>query len=180
MNGIDRQFIDNRAYFWKYIHYQVGYQKELAEDLLQELYIKVKNQVKKGNYREEGKFRGWVVWVAKNMIADYRRKENRSGIFLISDEKYSFIFTESKEITEAIEQKIIQIEETEWLFLAVERALAELDPEIRRVFVKRIYENKSFKSIVEEDGHSQNTEIGRMRYAKRTLKKKLLSFKKVA
>lgn len=169
MNDIDLQFVKYRDLIYKVILYNVNYQKELAEDLTQELYIKIKDQVARGKYQEMGKFKAWALWVARNLVVDYHRKENRSGIFMITDEKYDFLFELNADPEPAIEETIINEEEAKWLSDVVEDALKYMDPEIRRVFVKRVFENKSFRKIVEEDHYSINTELGRMRYAKRTI-----------
>lgn len=177
MNTIDKQFIKHRKAFRTYIFYNSGFNKELADDLTQDLYIKIKDQVARGNYKEQGKFRAWALWVAKHLIVDYRRKENRAGIFVISDEVYEFIFKESKELEASIEDKIINEERFKWLLEGVNVAIEKLDPLQRKVFLMRVLENRSFKDIIKKTGEKQNTAIGRYRYAQLNIKKTLRKLK---
>jgi len=51
--------------------------RELAEDIFQDTFIKVINTLKSGNYKEEGKFLQWVMRIANNLKIDYYRKVQR-------------------------------------------------------------------------------------------------------
>ena len=46
----------------------------LAEDLLQEVFIKAIDKIKSGTYNEEGKFGPWIVRIAHNLAIDNFRK----------------------------------------------------------------------------------------------------------
>ena len=52
--------------------------RELAEDLFQETFIKVINTLKKGKYNEEGKFLPWVLRIAHNLAIDHFRKNQQT------------------------------------------------------------------------------------------------------
>ena len=150
--NINDQFVQHRESFRDFIYYNCGYNKELADDLTQDLYIKVKEQVSKGNYYEQGKFKGWCLWMARNMILDYYKKENRSKTVVISDEKYNFIFTDCKEIEENREDEIINEERFNWLLRGVNRAVEQLHTGQRKVFLMRVVENKSLPELIDETG----------------------------
>ena len=51
--------------------------KDLAEDIFQETFIKVINSLQKGKYNEEGKFLPWVMRIANNLVIDYFRKAKK-------------------------------------------------------------------------------------------------------
>lgn len=51
--------------------------KELAEDIFQDTFIKVINTIRSGNYHEEGKFFQWIMRIATNLKLDYYRKIQR-------------------------------------------------------------------------------------------------------
>ena len=51
--------------------------KQLADDIFQDTFIKVINTIKSGAYREEGKFIQWVMRIAHNLIIDHFRKSKR-------------------------------------------------------------------------------------------------------
>ena len=44
--------------------------REIAEDIFQDTFIKVIKTLKKGAYNEEGKFLPWVMRIAHNLIID--------------------------------------------------------------------------------------------------------------
>ena len=50
---------------------------DLANDLFQDTFIKVINTLKKGNYKEEGKFLPWVLRISHNLMIDHFRKVKR-------------------------------------------------------------------------------------------------------
>ena len=77
----------------------------VAQDLLQETFIKVVNTIKGGRYNEEGKFLPWVSRIAHNMAIDYFRKEKRNPEIVLQDGsavfnslQFSGNILESKEI----------------------------------------------------------------------------------
>ena len=51
--------------------------KELADDLFQDTFVKVVNSLQKGKYNEEGKFLPWVMRIAHNLIIDHFRREKK-------------------------------------------------------------------------------------------------------
>ena len=51
--------------------------KEIAEDIFQETFIKVINNIKRGKYNEQGKFIVWVMTITHNLIMDYFRKQKK-------------------------------------------------------------------------------------------------------
>ena len=66
--------------------------RELAEDLFQDTFIKVINTLKSGTYNEEGKFIHWVMRIAHNLVIDHFRKKKRIPIKENSSERYSYYF----------------------------------------------------------------------------------------
>ena len=55
--------------------------KEIAEDIFQDTFIKVIKTLKNGNYNEEGKFLPWVMRISHNLIIDHFRKNKRMPKF---------------------------------------------------------------------------------------------------
>ncbi|MEG2069861.1 MAG: sigma-70 family RNA polymerase sigma factor, partial [Bacteroidales bacterium] len=87
--------------------------RELAEDIFQDTFIKVINTLRSGSYKEEGKFIQWVMRIANNLKIDYYRKIQRlpafenNGEFDIFDLLYgSDPSIEQKIITEQIHQDV--------------------------------------------------------------------------
>ncbi|MBC6401811.1 MAG: sigma-70 family RNA polymerase sigma factor [Ekhidna sp.] len=137
-----------------------------AEDLMQEVFIKVVRTIKSGRYNEEGKFLPWVLRIAHNLSIDYFRKSKRYPTIIMEDG--SSIFN-SLEFSEApIENEHIKQDTYNLLKLFVK----ELPDSQREVLVMRHYMKMSFQEIADATGVSINTALGRMRYALINLRKK--------
>ena len=57
--------------------YLIVKDKYVAEDLLQDAFIKVVKTIKSGKYNEEGKFLPWILRIAHNLAIDFFRKNKR-------------------------------------------------------------------------------------------------------
>jgi len=139
--------------------------KELAEDLFQDTFIKVINTIRSGSYKEEGKFIQWVMRIAHNLIIDYFRKAKRIPI-IDNGEDYD-IFDRVRIPVESVEQKMI----TDQIHEDVKKLIEYLPKEQREVLIMRHYGDMSFKDIAEQTNVSINTALGRMRYALINLRK---------
>jgi RNA polymerase sigma-70 factor (ECF subfamily) len=139
--------------------------RELAEDIFQDTFIKVINTLKSENYKEEGKFLQWVMRIANNLKIDYYRKVQRMPVFE-SNSDFN-IFDVLNGTDPSIEQKII----TEQIYRDVKNLVQYLPEEQREVLEMRIYDDVSFKDIADITGVSINTALGRMRYALINLRK---------
>src|SRR5436190_3655982 len=51
--------------------------REMAEDIFQDTFIKVINTLRSGNYNEEGKFLSWVLRIAHNLVIDHFRRQQK-------------------------------------------------------------------------------------------------------
>lgn len=141
-----------------FIYSKVG-DKQLAEDIFQDTFIKVIRTLKKGNYNDEGKFLPWVMRIAHNLVIDYFRKNNRLPKFNRTDE--FDVFSVLSDDTKNKESEIIQ----EQLYGQITGLIQYLPKDQREVLKMRIYNELSFKEIAENTGASINTVLGRMRYA---------------
>ncbi len=139
--------------------------RELAEDIFQDTFIKVINTLRSGNYKEEGKFVQWVMRIANNLKIDYFRKMQRMPMFEGNGE--FDIFDVIYGTDPSIEQKMI----TEQIYDELRILIKMLPDEQREVLEMRIYNDVSFKDIAEITGVSINTALGRMRYALINLRK---------
>lgn len=139
--------------------------RELAEDIFQDTFIKVINTLKTGNYKEEGKFLQWVMRIANNLKIDYYRKVQRMPAYESSNE--FDIFDVIYGTDPSVEQKIIM----EQIYKDVQDLIQYLPEEQAEVLRMRIYEDISFKDIADTTGVSINTALGRMRYALINLRK---------
>ena len=67
--------------------------KETAEDLFQDTFIKVINTLRVGNYREEGKFNQWIMRITRNLIIDHFRKSQKCLLLIIITTKAEVLST---------------------------------------------------------------------------------------
>jgi len=148
--------------------------KELADDLFQDTFIKVINTIRAGSYNEEGKFLQWVMRIAHNLIIDHFRKSNRIPVVDNSKNEDFDIFDNLNIMEESIEDRII----TEQIHKDVRKLIELLPAEQREVLYMRHYAEMSFKDIAEVTDVSINTALGRMRYALINLRK-LISEKNI-
>ena len=49
----------------------------LAEDIFQEVFIKIVNTLRSGKYNHEGKFGQWALRISYNLCVDYHRRGKR-------------------------------------------------------------------------------------------------------
>lgn len=149
---------------FSYIYLSVK-NREMAEDIFQDTFIKVINTLKSGNYKEEGKFVQWVMRIANNLKIDYFRKQQRMPAFE-SDAEFD-IFDILNSTEPSAEQKLI----VEQIHSEIKELVTYLPTEQRTVLEMRIYNDISFKDIAEMTNVSINTALGRMRYALINLRK---------
>ncbi|WP_036386755.1 RNA polymerase sigma factor [Muricauda sp. MAR_2010_75] len=139
--------------------------RDVAEDIFQDTFIKVIKTLKKGSYSEEGKFLPWVMRIAHNLIIDHFRKNKRMPKFEGSDDFNIFSVIKDEKLN--AEKQIIKDQIDNDLTMLID----ELPEDQREVLIMRIYKDMSFKEISENTGVSINTALGRMRYALINLRK---------
>ncbi len=139
----------------------------LAEDLMQEVFIKAIRTIKSGKYNEEGKFLPWILRIAHNIAIDQFRKNKRYPMIIMEDGSNVFNTLEFSE--ESVESA--QIKQDTYNLL--KGFIKELPETQREVLVMRHYMQMSFQEIADATNVSINTALGRMRYALINLRKKL-------
>lgn len=139
--------------------------REVAEDIFQDTFIKVINTLKRGAYNEEGKFLPWVMRIAHNLIIDHFRRNKRLPKFNNTDDFDIFDVLSDDMLT--VENQIIKSQILE----DVRNLIEELPDDQKEVLLMRMYRDMSFKEIAENTDVSINTALGRMRYALINLRK---------
>src|SRR5690606_19360876 len=145
--------------------YSKVFDRDVAEDIFQDTFIKVIRTLKRGAYNEEGKFLPWVMRIAHNLIIDHFRKSMRMPKFEGNDDFNIFSVISDNALN--VERQIIkdQVEDD------VRKLIKELPQDQQEVLIMRMYKDMSFKEISEITGVSINTALGRMRYAIINLRK---------
>jgi RNA polymerase sigma-70 factor (ECF subfamily) len=147
-----------------FIYSKVG-DRDLADDIFQDTFIKVIRTLKSNAYNEEGKFLPWVMRIAHNLIVDHFRHNKKMPLYRETEEFSIFSVMTDDSLT--IENKLISDQVTKDLRQLVE----ELPDDQKEVLTMRLYQDMSFKEISEATGVSINTALGRMRYAVINLRK---------
>lgn len=139
--------------------------RELSNDIFQDVFIKVINKLKLGAYNDEGKFVSWVMRIAHNLIIDHYRSESKMRKVRDTDDFSHLDFltdgaltTENFMIKEQIDSDVIKL-------------IDRLPKDQQEVIKMRIYDDLSFQEIAEIIDVSINTALGRMRYAILNLRK---------
>lgn len=142
----------------------------IAEDLLQDTFIKAITTIKTNRYNEEGKFLPWIVRIAHNLAIDYFRKEKRYPTVILEDG--SNVFDTLNFSEDSVESVQIKMETHEKL----KEMIQKLPEQQKEVLLMRHYADMSFQEIAEATGVSINTALGRMRYALINLRKQMTKY----
>lgn len=134
--------------------------KDIADDIFQETFVKAIMTIKQGRYSENGKFSAWISRIAHNLIIDHYRQE-KSENTVSADDDENDLLNRRDLCDENIEDLMI----TDQIHADVKRIVKALPESQREVLVMRYYRNMSFKEIADATNVSINTALGRMRYA---------------
>jgi RNA polymerase sigma-70 factor (ECF subfamily) len=139
--------------------------RHLAEDIFQDVFIRIIDTIRNDRYSEEGKFLPWAMRIAHNMCVDHFRKIKRTPTIKTGD-NYD-IFEQLNFSEENAEQKIMKNQTHD----RVRQLLDMLPEEQKEVIILRHYADLSFKEIADLTNCSINTALGRMRYGLINLRK---------
>lgn len=133
--------------------------RDLAEDLFQDTFIKVINSLQRGKYNEEGKFLPWMMRISHNLIIDYFRKESKMKNIRPTSEFdiFDVISNGNRGQDEEMIRKRVHSD--------LNMLINHLPDDQMEVLKMRYFEDMSFKKISAITGVSINTALGRMRYA---------------
>lgn len=134
--------------------------RDLAEDIFQETFVKAIMTIKQGRYSGNGKFAAWITRIAHNLVIDYYRQE-KSENTVSTDEEETNLLNRKDLCEDNIEDAMV----VEQIHKDVKRIIEALPESQREVLVMRYYRNMSFKEIADATNVSINTALGRMRYA---------------
>ena len=140
--------------------------RQLADDIFQDTFLKIIRTIKAGAYKEEGKFIQFAMRIAHNLIIDHFRKSKRLPMADAVNKEYDLI--DNAKITDlSVEDKMV----TEQVYDDIRKMIDFLPEEQREVLNMRMYADMSFKEIADATNVSINTALGRMRYAIINLRK---------
>ena len=147
--------------------------KYLAEDIFQDLFIKVIEIFRAGKYKEENRFVQWAMRIAHNLCVDHFRKIKGKPVIKTSEGADIFDMLDFAETN--AEDKIIQMQSGENIM----KLVCLLPEDQREIIILRHFADLKFKEISKLLNCSVNTALGRMRYALLNLRK-LVEEKQIA
>ena len=140
--------------------------KDKADDLFQETFIRAIVKMKDGQYFNQGKFLYWLMRIARNLLIDDVRKQKKEQAVNISDDELLTVI-DCGHPYKSREDMLVAEELSGHM-----RQLMDLLPdEQREVVLMCYYQGLQFKDIAEITNVSINTSLGRMRYAIRNMRR---------
>jgi RNA polymerase sigma factor (sigma-70 family) len=167
VNALEALVLRHKDKLYTSIHFLVK-DRYLAEDIFQDVFIRIIDTVRSGRYTDEGKFLPWAMRIAHNLCVDHFRKVKRTPTIRTGEDQDIF---EVLNFTEpSAEDKMIRQQSHN----RVRVMLDKLPEDQREVIILRHYADMSFKEIADITGCSINTALGRMRYGLINLRKMML------
>ena len=140
----------------------IVHNKEVANDIFQETFLKAITKLQMHKYSPTGKFNAWLIRIAHNTIMDWYRRQKAQHIIDTDGDDLLIAQMSDKQLMETSREDLLANAQV----MSDVRSLVDFLPESQREIVKmRYYQNLSFKEIAEQTGVSINISLGRMRYA---------------
>src|SRR3954471_23248903 len=125
--------------------YRMVRDRELAEDLTQDTFVKVLSHIEK--YRSEFKFSSWLFKIANNVAIDHLRRRQLDTVSMDGSPHATTpdaVMASAIELSDSSESALDEMEAKE-LGSAIEQAIAKLRPEYRSCILLRHVEGRSYE-----------------------------------
>ena len=129
--------------------YRMVRDRELAEDLAQETFVKALNAIE--SYRPEFKFSSWIFKIANNAAIDHLRRRELDTLSLDGSpnaETADAVEATALQVSDRTETPLEELEARE-LGGAIEVAIGRLRPEYRACILLRHVEGRPYEEIAE-------------------------------
>lgn len=156
----------NQSNLFSYILFIV-HDRDVANDLFQETFVKVITKLQQGKYTTTGKFSAWIIRIAHNVIMDWYRSQKSGKIIEFANDNDLSNISNTNLLDATIESKFVN----EQILCDVKKMMNYLPVTQREVIFMRFYQDLSFKEIATLTNVSINTALGRMRYAVMNLRR---------
>lgn len=150
----------NQSRLFSYILFVVR-DRDTAEDIFQETFVKVITRLQNGKYTASGKFSAWIMRIGHNVIMDWYRDQRAGRVVEATQDNDLSNISGSEFVVGSIESHYVNSQ----VMRDVRNLLDNLPPTQREVVFMRYYQQLSFKEIADTTSVSINTALGRMRYA---------------
>jgi RNA polymerase sigma factor (sigma-70 family) len=158
--AFDLLLLRNQSKLFSYILFVVR-DRNIAEDIFQETFVKVITRLQDGKYTTSGKFSAWIMRIAHNVIMDWYRDQRAERLVEAPHDNDLSNISGSELVVGSIESHFVNTQ----VMRDVRNLLDNLPPTQREVVFMRYYQQLSFKEIADTTSVSINTALGRMRYA---------------
>jgi RNA polymerase sigma-70 factor (ECF subfamily) len=150
----------NQSKLFSYILFMV-HDRDVADDIFQETFVKVVVKLQQGKYSPTGKFGAWLMRIAHNVMMDWYRDQRTDRIVEAPKDNDLSNMGSGDLLDSNIESDFVNMQ----VLSDVKKLMNSLPPTQREVVFMRFYQEMSFKEIADTTGVSINTSLGRMRYA---------------
>jgi RNA polymerase sigma-70 factor (ECF subfamily) len=160
----EKQLADNHIQSFQWTLAQTNYQREIAEEVLQDAYIKAFNNL--NSFKGNSSFKTWLYAIIKNTAIDYFRKNNRRAelnVVALEDAKSSKTATQEKRLRAKGDQA------------AAEHILQSLSKREKEVVELIMYQDLSVTEAAEIMRVSRGSVNTYLKRAKEALKNKIQS-----
>ncbi len=161
-----------RTYFPRLLNfiYRFVGNRELAEDLTQEVFIKVYHNA--SGYKPQAKFQTWIYTIAKNICLNELRKHKNQTVsmdetFETQDDTLKRQFEDTK--TPNVAQEMVAKEKIE----VIKKAIESLPESQRMAVILRRYDNFSYEEIAKAMNTSVKAVKSLLSRSKENLKERL-------
>ena len=129
--------------------YRMVRDRERAEDLAQETFVKVFNHI--GSFNPKYKFSSWIFKIASNLTIDAIRKKDLDTVSLDGSRNASTAdeIDATRITVESRDENPEEFVEAKELGEEIERAIAQLRPEYRTAILLRHVEGRPYEEIAE-------------------------------
>lgn len=141
--------------------------RDVADDIFQDTFVKAITTIRQGRYNESGKFSAWITRIAHNLVIDYFRLNKSENTVSVDDCETDIL--NRRDLAEGtIEDSILATQNNDEILSLV----SDLPDNQREIIRLRFYSDMSFKEIADATNVSINTALGRMRYALINMRRK--------
>ena len=144
---------------FKYI-FSMTKEKSTAEDIFQDVFVRIIVGLREGKYTSKGFFSYWVSTITRNILIDHFRKDRILAADLNNNNDITKMYL--PQLTDVSAETTIVNTQVKDSAVKLMNHLPELQ---REVVYMKYFEDKSFKEIASLTNVSINTSLGRMRYA---------------
>ncbi len=147
---------------------------EDALDITQDAFIRAYQGL--GKFKSQCQFYSWLYKITVNLCIDFLRKKSRSEVMVYdSDESEELPMANFPDLRLDSPAKAVENKE---LRLQIRKAIRQLPPKQRKIFILRHWDGLSLKDIATAVGRSDGTVKAHLFHAHRNLRKHLQSYLK--